>query len=92
MGMQYKDEKKAKERECELDHIKIEDIRLLELIRWVRDPKLKELQPQMQTLLEKETLAWIRPQVVVTFSVLVLRHRFAFFFFVSSSNPKQYKI
>ena len=34
--------KKAKARECELDKINMEDVLLLELIRGVRDPKLKE--------------------------------------------------
>ena len=49
--------KKAKERECELDKITIDDIRLLELIRGVRDPKLKEeflkkKKPMLNKLLE----------------------------------------
>ena len=49
--------KKAKERECELDKITIEDICLLELIRGVRDPKLKEeflkkKKPTLNELLE----------------------------------------
>ena len=34
--------KRAKARECELDQIKAEDVYLLELIRGVRDPKLRE--------------------------------------------------
>ena len=49
--------KKAKEMECELHKIKLEDIRLLELIRGVRDSKLKEeflkqKEPTLNQLLE----------------------------------------
>ena len=45
-----------------------------------------QLQPQVQEPLEKEILAWTRPQVVVMFSVLILRHRFVFFLFLSWSS------
>ena len=49
--------KKTKERECELEQIKLEDIRLLELIRGVQDPRLKEeflkqKEPTLNQLLE----------------------------------------